>query len=73
MARRERGPWGADGYFSAGLAVAVVTGALVLITSDDAATAVVIAYVGGAVLTLLFLIGAVAKGVEVGIRASREP
>lgn len=70
--RRSRGPWGADGYFSAGLGTLLGVGFLVLITSDDKSVAVVVACVGGALVWLFLLIGAIAKGVEAGIRASRD-
>jgi uncharacterized membrane protein YuzA (DUF378 family) len=68
---RRKGPWGANDYIAVGM-LTVLGFVLLAALGGDRTVVLGIAYIGLGVASVLLLIGSVAKGVEVGVRATRE-
>jgi ABC-type Mn2+/Zn2+ transport system permease subunit len=68
--KRAENRWGADDYLLLGFAGAVLSGVIgaVVAYAGDAASGVTIAWIGGVMFGIFFMIGIIAKGVQVGNR-----
>jgi hypothetical protein len=71
--RRQRDPWDATAYFGWGFLIALIGGIIggAIDQSDSSGSSYGWAFVGVSIGAVLWTIGIVAKGVEVGVRAVR--